>query len=62
MNSADFILTYVQMCSSGKLGVSDCGPVWQLSMIGALLLIAIVTLLVLRLRSRVLAARTNRES
>ncbi len=58
MSNADFILTYVQMCSSGKLGVTDCGPVWQLSMIGTLLLIAIVTLVVLRMRSRALAAKT----
>jgi hypothetical protein len=51
MNNTDFIVTYVQTCASGKLGVSDCGPVWQLSVIAALLLIAIVTLLILRLRS-----------
>ncbi len=53
MNNTDFIVTYVKTCASGKLGVSDCGPVWQLSVIAALLLIAIVTLLVLRLRARV---------
>jgi hypothetical protein len=56
MNNTDFILTYVQTCASGKLGVSDCGPVWQLSVIAALLLIAIVTLLVLRLRARFVSA------
>ena len=53
MNNTDFIVTYVKTCASGKLGVSDCGPVLQLSVIAALLLIAIVTLLVLRLRSRI---------
>jgi hypothetical protein len=57
MNNTDFIVTYVQTCASGKLGVSDCGPVWQLSVIAALLLIAIVTLLVLRLRARVLVEK-----
>jgi hypothetical protein len=56
MNNTDFIVTYVQTCASGKLGVSDCGPVWQLSVIAALLLIAIVTLLVLRLRARSVSA------
>jgi hypothetical protein len=56
MNNTDFIVTYVQTCASGKLGVSDCGPVWQLSVIAALLLIAIVTLLVLRLRARFVSA------
>ncbi len=57
MNNTDFIVTYVQTCASGKLGVSDCRPVWQLSVIAALLLIAIVTLLVLRLRAHALAEK-----
>jgi len=30
--------------------MSDCGPIWQLAVIAVFLLIAVVTLLVLRLR------------
>lgn len=51
MRNTEFVLHYVQTCASGKLGVSDCGPVWQFSVIVALLLIAIITLVVLRLRA-----------
>ena len=51
MSNTDFILTYVRTCASGKLGVSDCGPVWQFSAILALLLISILALLILRLRA-----------
>ena len=47
-----FILTYVQSCTSGKLGMSDCGPIWQMAVIAAFLLAAVATLLVLRFRSR----------
>ena len=52
MSSQNFILTYVQSCASGKLAVSDCGPIWQMAVIAVFLLAAVVTLLVLRLRSR----------
>lgn len=51
MGTKYFVLMYIQSCTSGKLGVSDCGPIWQLGVIAALLLVAIVMLLVLRLRS-----------
>jgi len=47
-----FILTYLQSCASGKLGSSDCDPIWQLGVIAVFLLVAVVALLVLRLRSR----------
>lgn len=52
MGAQNFILNYIQSCTSGKLGVSDCGPIWQLGVIAVFLLIAIVMLLVLRLHSR----------
>jgi hypothetical protein len=47
-----FVVTYVQSCASGVLGSSECGPIWQLAVIGVLLVSAVFTLLVLRLRSR----------
>ena len=52
MGTQNFVLTYLQSCTNGKLGVSDCGPIWQLGVIAVFLLIAVVTLLVLRARSR----------
>jgi hypothetical protein len=45
----------VRSCTVGALGVSDCGPVWQLGIIAAFLAAAIVTLVVLRLRAVALA-------
>ena len=45
------IVEYVRSCTAGALRVSDCGPVWQLGIIAALLAAAIVTLVVLRLRA-----------
>ena len=50
MSDQGFVLAYVQSCTAGDLGMSECGPVWQLGIIAALLLIAIVTLALLRLR------------
>jgi len=52
MGTQNFIMTYVQSCASGKLGLSDCGPIWQMAVIAVFLLVAVATLLVLRLRSR----------
>lgn len=51
MSTSNFILSYIQSCASGKLGISECGPIWQMTVIAVFLLIAIATLLVLRLRS-----------
>ena len=51
MNNTDFIVTYVQTCASGKLGLSDCGPVWQLGVIAVFLVIAVVTLAAMRFRA-----------
>ena len=52
MSSQNFILMYVQSCASGKLGLSDCGPIWQMAVIAVFLLVAVATLLALRFRSR----------
>jgi len=56
MGDRGIIVEYVRSCTTGALGVSDCGPVWQLGVIAALLTAAILTLVVLRLRA---AARTQ---
>ena len=51
MGDRGIVIEYVRSCTAGSLGVSDCGPVWQLGVIAALLVIAIVALVVLRLRA-----------
>jgi hypothetical protein len=50
MGNPEFIVAYVSACTRGALGVGDCGPVWQLGVIVALLLAAVVALVILRLR------------
>lgn len=57
MNSQTFIVSFIQYCTSGALSRSECGPVWQMMVIATLLLLAIVTLIVLRLYSA--AARSG---
>ncbi len=52
MDARNFIWEYVSSCISGKLGFSECGPIWQLFLIGVFLLLAVVALLSLKLRSR----------
>ena len=51
MGDRGIIIEYVRSCTAGALGMSDCGPVWQLGIIAALLAAAIVALLILRLRA-----------
>jgi hypothetical protein len=45
-----FVASYVQACASGAVRISDCGPVWQLGIIAALLLVSIFVLATMRLR------------
>lgn len=52
MSNLDFLLHYLNLCASGKLPLSECGAAWQLLVIAVLLVLAISTLAVLRLRSR----------
>ena len=52
MNNLTFILNYMQSCFSGKFPAADCGAVWHLVVIAVLLLAAISTLVVLRVRAR----------
>ena len=51
MNQDNFVVSYVHACSSNSLPIADCGPVWQLGIIAALLVMAITTLVVLGLRN-----------
>lgn len=51
MGDRGIVIEYVKSCTAGTLGMSDCGPVWQLGVIAAFLVIAVATLVVLRLRA-----------
>ena len=53
MKDLGFILSYAQSCAGGKLPLSECGPAWQMLVIAVLLLLAVSTLVALRLRSGV---------
>jgi len=50
VGSQGLVLEYVKSCASGALGAADCGPIWQLGVIAALLLLAIAALALLQLR------------
>jgi len=50
MSDTDFVLSYIQSCTSGVLRSADCGPLWHLLIIGALLIAAVGALLAMRLR------------
>lgn len=52
MSDQNFIVSYIQACTGGKLPFSECGPVWQLFVITAFLVAAVAVLLVLRMRPR----------
>ena len=51
MGQGEFIFEYVRSCTAGGLKISDCAPVWQFAAIAVVLVVAIVTLVVLRLRA-----------
>jgi hypothetical protein len=50
LGNQGLVLAYVQSCTAGDLGMAECGPIWQLGVIAALLIVAIVTLALLQLR------------
>lgn len=52
MRNQELVLAYVESCTSGTLAAADCGPIWQLLVIGTLLVISVATLLLLQLRRR----------
>ena len=58
MSNQGMVLAYVLACLSGAFGMADCGPVWQLGVIAALLLACSVTLGILQLR-RVYVAKAR---
>lgn len=57
MTSKDFVLDYVSACTGGNLPLSECGPVWQLGIIAALLVAAVLSLVVLRALAHMKSAR-----
>jgi hypothetical protein len=50
MGEQHFIISYMRACASHALPGAECGPVWQLSIIAALVALAVMALIVLRLR------------
>ena len=52
MGNLNFLLSYVQACMAGRYPASDCGAVWHLLVIVVMLVLAVSTLVVLRVRSR----------
>ena len=59
MGKQSILEAYVHACTSGKLPASECGPVWQLGIIAALLVCAVLALVVLRFRSRMKSAASS---
>jgi len=55
MGDSGILVEYIQSCTAGALGMSDCAPVWQFGIIVALLIAAITALVILRLRAAVRA-------
>lgn len=52
MGNLNFLLNYIQSCVGGRLQAADCGVVWQLGIILALVVLMVLTLVVMRLRAR----------
>jgi hypothetical protein len=52
MGNMGFLTSYLQSCASGKLGLSECSVAWQMLVIVALLVLAVSTLVALRVRAR----------
>jgi hypothetical protein len=50
MSNQGFVLAYVRSCTTGEIGMAECGPVWQLGIIAVLLVVAIATLALMQLR------------
>ena len=59
MGSQSILAAYVHACTSGKLPLSECGPVWQLGIIAALVVCAVLALVVLRFHSRMKSAASG---
>ena len=50
MSDQGLVLAYVQSCANGVLGMTECGPIWQLGVIAGLLVTALMVLAVLQFR------------
>jgi hypothetical protein len=59
MGNQIILEAYVRACTIGKLPLSECGPVWQLGIIAALLAGAVLALVVLRFHSRMKSAASS---
>ena len=57
MSNLNFVVTYVQQCTGGKLALTECGPVWQMGVIAVLLVAAVAFLIGLRLHGHAQSAR-----
>jgi len=49
MDNTGLVVTYVRACVAGAADAGDCSPVWQLGVIVVLIVIAIISLVVLRM-------------
>lgn len=58
MIDENFVFTYLKACGTGQLALAECGPVWQMGIIGLLLASAIAALLVLRLSNYARSAQS----
>ena len=52
MNELSMVAGYVRACLAGAPDAGDCSPVWQLGVIAVLIVLALVTLVVLRLSAQ----------
>jgi uncharacterized membrane protein YdbT with pleckstrin-like domain len=49
MDNTGLVVAYVRACIAGAPDAGDCSPVWQLGVIVVLIVIAIISLVVLRM-------------
>jgi hypothetical protein len=49
MDNTGLVVAFVRACVAGAPDAGDCSPVWQLGVIAVLIVLAIITLIVLRL-------------
>jgi hypothetical protein len=52
MGNLGFLTSYLHSCASGKLAMADCSAAWQMLVIVVLLVLAVSTLIALRIRAR----------
>lgn len=57
MSSKALVLGYVAACTGGNLPLPECGPVWQLGIIAALLAAAVLSLVALRVHAHMKPTR-----